>query len=70
MLSMRKKERKTERKQQDDKISTADQQTNIAFNGFSHIYVPLSFIGVIKCTGEFLPHQRKFVNVNDPQNTT
>jgi hypothetical protein len=28
----------------------------------SVIYVPLSFIAVIKCTGEFLPHQRKFVN--------
>ena len=61
-LKERKKERKTERKQQDDKISTADQQTNSAFNGFSHIYLPLSFIGVINCTGEFLLHQRKFVN--------
>ena len=35
---------------------------NSAFNGFSHIYLPLSFIEVIKCTGEFLPHQRKFVD--------
>ena len=33
---------------------------NSAFNGFSHIYLPLSFIEVIKCTGEFLLHQRKF----------
>jgi hypothetical protein len=47
---------------QNDKISTADQQINSAFNGFSHIYLPLSFIEVIKCTGEFLQHQRKFVN--------
>ena len=34
-------------------------QINSAFNGFSHIYLPLSFIEVVKCTGEFLPHQRK-----------
>ena len=52
----------SQRKLQNDKISTADQQINSAFNGFSHIYLPLSFIEVIKCTGEFLPHQRKFVN--------
>ena len=51
-----------ERLLQNDKISTADQQINSAFNGFSHIYLPLSFIEVIKCTGEFLQHQRKFVN--------
>ena len=51
-----------ERKLQNDKISTADQQINRAFNGFSYIYLPLSFIEVIKCTGEFLPHQRKFVD--------
>jgi hypothetical protein len=51
-----------ERKLQNDKISTADQQINSAFNGFNHIYLPLSFIEVIKCTCEFLPHQRKFVN--------
>ena len=60
------KERKKERKSANNKTTRYQQlikrQTVPSMASVIYIYVPLSFIGVIKCTGEFLPHQRKFVN--------